>query len=251
MNTKSRNSRTIDQDEVKNFDRMASQWWDELGPFKPLHQLNPARIQFIREVILTHYQRESAQEITEPFSGLTILDIGCGGGLVTEPMARLGATVTGIDASSVAIQVATQHAQAMGLTIEYRCVETSQIVEESQGFDVVIALEIVEHVADVKLFLEDCMKLVKPGGCLIMSTLNRTWKSYLMAIIGAEYVLRWLPKGTHTWQKFITPAELTHQLRGVGLSVKLLKGLEFNPCRWSWSLGQNLDINYLVYAIKG
>jgi 2-polyprenyl-6-hydroxyphenyl methylase/3-demethylubiquinone-9 3-methyltransferase len=248
MNQKHTSNRTINFDEIENFDRLSSEWWDENGPFKPLHQLNPTRIHFIRDVILAHFARSMAHDT--PFEGLSVLDIGCGGGLVCEPLSRLGATVLGIDMGEKTIDVARHHAEQMGLSIQYRVASTSDLVLEKRKFDVVTALEVVEHVGDVPLFIQECAQLVRPGGSLIMSTLNRTYKSYLMAILGAEYILRWVPPGTHQWEKFLTPAELANYLRHEGIIIKELRGLEFNPITWSWSLGSDLAVNYLVYGAK-
>ncbi len=248
MNQQHTSDRTINYQEIHNFDRLAAEWWDETGPFKPLHQLNPTRIQFIRDVILSHFAIPSHR--SSLLDGVSILDLGCGGGLVCEPLARLGAKVIGVDAGEQTIAVASHHAKQMNLSIDYRVASSSDLVAEGQIFDVVLALEIVEHVADVGLFVQECARLVRPGGCLILSTLNRTWKSYVMAILGAEYILRWVPRGTHQWEKFITPAELADYVRQTGLIIQSIQGMEFNPFQWSWSLGQDLDVNYLMYAAK-
>jgi 2-polyprenyl-6-hydroxyphenyl methylase / 3-demethylubiquinone-9 3-methyltransferase len=248
MNQQNTSDRTINYEEIHNFDRMAAEWWDESGPFKPLHQLNPTRIQYIRDVILSHFSLPHHGRM--PFTDLSVLDLGCGGGLVCEPLARLGGNVTGVDAGAKTVEVARRHAAQMGLSIDYRVASSSDLVDEGCLFDVVLALEIVEHVADVSLFIQECARLVRPGGCLILSTINRTWKSYAMAILGAEYVLRWVPRGTHQWDKFLTPAELAEHVRHQGLDLKSIQGMEFNPLQWSWSLGSDLDVNYLMYAAK-
>lgn len=248
MNHQNSKDRTINHEEIHNFDSISSQWWDEEGPFKPLHQLNPTRIQFIREAILSHFS--IPMERATPLDGVSILDLGCGGGLVCEPLARLGGHVTGVDAGEKTIAAARHHAEEVGLAIQYRCASSSDLVEEGRLFDVVLALEIVEHVADVPLFIHECTKLVRPGGCLILSTINRTWKSYMMAILGAEYVLRWVPRGTHQWEKFLTPAELADHVRREGLVIKSIQGMEFNPFAWSWSLGKDVEVNYLMYAAE-
>jgi 2-polyprenyl-6-hydroxyphenyl methylase/3-demethylubiquinone-9 3-methyltransferase len=240
---------SIDISEIQRFSKIASQWWDENGPFKPLHQLNPTRIRYIRDCLLSHFQKEPSQD--KPLTGLTILDIGCGGGLVAEPLTRLGATVTGIDASQEAIEVATAHAAMMDLPITYICTSAEELTTKGKVFDVVLALEIVEHVADVPGFLKTCTQLVSPKGALILSTLNRTWKAYAFAIVGAEYIMRLLPKGTHDWDKFLTPAELATTLRPLGFSFADLKGMSYTPLKEQWHLTTDLDVNYLGYAKRG
>lgn len=237
---------SIDTSEIQRFSKISSQWWDENGPFKPLHQLNPTRIQYIRDCLATHFQRDMKKN--KPLEGLTILDIGCGGGLVAEPLTRLGATVTGIDASEEAIEVATAHAAVMDLPITYNCTTAEELVTKSKTFDVVLALEIVEHVADVPGFLSTCTKLVAPRGNIILSTLNRTWKAYAFAIVGAEYILRMLPVGTHDWNKFLSPAELAAILRPLGFSFVNLRGMTYGPLTRKWRLTGDLDVNYLGYA---
>lgn len=243
MSPKNSHSTTIDPEEVSQFSKISDTWWDEKGPFKPLHDLNPTRLRFIRNTLVEHFQRDGTS--LTPLEGLRILDIGCGGGLVAEPLTRLGATVTGIDASEEGINAAKLHATAMDLAITYRCLSAEQLVEEGATFDAVLALEIVEHVADVPAFLEMCSRLVAPKGVLILSTLNRTCWSYLGAIIGAEYILRWVPQGTHDWNKFLTPAELSNALRPLGFHFTDLKGLTFSPLKRDWSLTGDLSINYI------
>jgi 2-polyprenyl-6-hydroxyphenyl methylase/3-demethylubiquinone-9 3-methyltransferase len=238
---------SIDIEEIQRFSKISAQWWDEEGPFKPLHQLNPTRLIYIRKCIKTHFQRDQRSSL----EGLSILDIGCGGGLITEPLTRLGATVTGIDASAQTIEVAQAHAHLMDLSITYTCTTAEDIASTNQQFDVVLALEIVEHVHDVPGFLATCTHLVAPGGMLILSTLNRTWKSYIVAIVGAEYILRWLPQGTHDWTKFLEPAELAHYLRPLGFSFEDLRGLSYAPLSRQWSLSSDLSVNYLGYAVRG
>lgn len=237
---------SIDAGEIQRFSKISSQWWDENGPFKPLHRLNPIRIQYIRDCLITHFQRKVLDSM--PFKELTVLDIGCGGGLVAEPLTRLGAMVTGIDASKQAIDVATAHATLMDLSITYQCTSAEEVAAAGQTFDVVLALEIVEHVCDVAAFLKTCTQLVTPGGVLILSTLNRTCKSYALAIVGAEYLLQMLPKGTHDWQKFLSPAELAHILRPLGFSFADLQGLSYTPFKDEWSLSMDLSVNFLGYV---
>ena len=240
---------SIDTSEIQRFSKISSQWWDENGPFKPLHQLNPTRLQYIRDCLISHFQRRSTKD--KPLSGLSILDIGCGGGLVAEPLTRLGASVMGIDASAQAIEVAKAHATMMDLAVTYECLSAEDLNAKGQTFDVVLALEIVEHVADVAGFLKTCTQLVAPGGALLLSTLNRTWKSYAVAIVGAEYIMGLLPKGTHDWHKFLSPAELATHLRPLGFSFADLKGMSYTPLKDQWHLSRDLEVNYLGYAKKG
>lgn len=237
---------TIDASDVARFTAIASEWWDERGKFAPLHRLNPARIEYIRDHVAQHFGRPN--DPTSPLKGLRLLDVGCGGGLISEPMARLGAQVTGIDAGEENIQVAITHAQASGLTIDYRCTTAEALASDTQ-FDVVLALEIIEHVANPSLFYDALAALVKPGGLLILSTLNRTAKSYLMAIIGAEVVLRWLPRGTHDWNRFIKPSEMATELIRRRFILVDTSGLVFNPLRQKFHINSNdLDVNYLMVA---
>ena len=241
-------TQTVDAEDVARFSAIAEEWWDENGKFKPLHRIGPVRLKYIRDRICAHYSRDS--ETMKSLAGLTLLDIGCGGGLMSEPLSRLGAAVTGIDASDKNIAVASLHAEKMGLTVEYKC-SAPESLNPSEKFDVVLALEIVEHVADVQEFLKACVALVKPGGLIIMSTLNRTIKSYGLAIIGAEYVLRWLPRGTHQWQKFLKPSELCAALRREGMHIDHMSGMAFNSFRNEWHLSDtDLDVNYLLSATK-
>jgi 2-polyprenyl-6-hydroxyphenyl methylase/3-demethylubiquinone-9 3-methyltransferase len=245
-------SSSVDPEEIKRFSRIADEWWDPQGKFKPLHALNPARIAYIRDRILEHFQRPGVRgQGSGVFEGLTLIDIGCGGGLISEPMARLGATTTGIDAGEKNIHVAALHAEQSGLAITYRAIPAETLAAEGTQFDVVLALEIIEHVADVTAFLHAVTTLVKPGGLLIMSTLNRTAKSYVMAILGAEYVLRWLPVGTHSWKKFLRPSELASALRAQGLVIGDMAGLVLNPLKMQWEINaRDLDVNYLITATK-
>jgi 2-polyprenyl-6-hydroxyphenyl methylase/3-demethylubiquinone-9 3-methyltransferase len=237
---------SIDDAEIQRFSKIAGQWWDEQGPFKPLHQLNPTRLQYIRDCLIAHFQRNQGNH--PPLDGLKILDIGCGGGLVAEPLTRMGAHVTGIDAGQEAIDVAIAHGKLMKLDINYICTTAEELAPKKQKYDVVLALEIVEHVADVGAFLRTCVELIAPGGALILSTLNRTTKSYAFAIVGAEYIMRMLPVGTHEWDKFQTPAELAAHLRPLGFEFASLKGLSYCPITSKWSLSNDLDINYMGCA---
>lgn len=238
---------SIDPAEVAKFQAMAAEWWDPQGKFKPLHMLNPTRLDYVAAQIAGQFGRD--RDAALPFQGLTILDIGCGGGLMAEPMARLGATVTGADAATGNIAVASLHAQDQGLAIDYRATTSEALAAEGHRYDVVMALEIVEHVADPAQFIATCRDLVKPGGLLIQSTLNRTAKSFGAAIIGAEWIMRWLPKGTHDWRRFITPDELARMTEASGLAVLDRCGMVFNPLGWSWSLSpRDLSVNYAMTA---
>ncbi len=238
---------TIDAEDVARFSAIAEEWWDPKGKFKPLHAIGPARIGFIKQHIEQHFSTQPAT----PKAKLSLLDIGCGGGLIAEPMARLGLNVTAIDASDKNIAVAKLHAEQSGLSIHYHSTTAEDLASTKQTFNVVLALEIVEHVADVDLFLRAISSLVAPGGLLVMSTLNRTAKSYAMAIIGAEYILRLLPRGTHSWKQFIKPSELTRGLTHCGMHVTDIKGLTLNPIKWEWSLHTtDFDVNYLLAATK-
>jgi len=240
---------TIDPSEVAKFEAMAAEWWDTNGKFKPLHMLNPCRLDYITSQIAAEFDRDL--NTPRAFEGLRILDIGCGGGLLSEPMARLGATVVGADAAERNIPVAQVHAEQMGLDIDYRHTTAEALVEVGEQFDAVLNMEVVEHVADPLNFLTACQQLLKPGGLMVCSTLNRNPKSYLMAIIGAEHIMRWLPKGTHEWSKFITPDELFAFLENAGLTPVDRKGFVFNPLGWSWSISdRDLSVNYVTASTK-
>lgn len=240
---------TIDPAEVAKFEAMAAEWWDPNGKFKPLHMLNPCRLDYITSQIAAEFDRDL--NAGAPFSGLRILDIGCGGGLLSEPMARLGATVVGADAAERNIPVAQVHAEQSGLTIDYRNTTAEAIAAAGEQFDIVLNMEVVEHVADPLAYLTACQTLLKPGGLHICSTINRNAKSFAMAIVGAEYVMRWLPKGTHEWNKFITPDELFDVLEKAGLSPVDRKGFVFNPVSWQWALSpKDLSVNYVTASVK-
>jgi len=240
---------TINPAEIAKFEAMATEWWDPEGKFKPLHMLNPCRLDYIVAQIAAEFDRDPKSP--SPFSGLRILDIGCGGGLLSEPMARLGASVVGADAAPRNIPVAALHAEQGGLVIDYRVTTAEALVAAGEAFDVVLNMEVVEHVEDPQIYLTACQHLLKPGGLMICSTLNRNPKSFLMAIIGAEWVMRWLPKGTHDWQKFITPDELYVLIRAAGLDPVDRKGFVFNPLQWSWSLSdRDLSCNYVTASLK-
>ena len=240
---------TIDPQEVEKFEAMASEWCDSDGKFKPLHMLNPTRLDYIVDQIAAEFTRDITANL--PFNGLKILDIGCGGGLLSEPMARLGANVVGADAAERNIPVAKIHAQNSGLEIDYRHTSAEEIAKTSEKFDVVLNMEVIEHVADPLGFLTACKQLLKPNGLMLCSTINRNPKSYLMAIIGAEHVMRWLPKGTHDWNKFITPDELFDLLKNAGFTPVDRKGFVFNPLKWSWAISnQDLSVNYVTASIN-
>lgn len=240
---------SIDPDEVAQFSRIAEEWWDETGKFRPLHQINPVRIRYIKQQLCARFKRD-ANTLT-PFEGLSLLDIGCGGGLICEPMARLGAQVVGVDASPRNIHVATLHAEQSGLSITYRAATAEALVEEQARYDVVLALEIIEHVNEPMAFIASCAALVKPGGMVVMTTINRSAKAYAFAIVGAEYVLRLLPKGTHQWQKFIKPSEMAAGFRAAGLEVADITGMTLNPFKREWQMNpKDLAVNYLMLGHK-
>jgi len=238
---------TIDDADVARFSAIADEWWDARGKFAPLHRLNPARIGYLRDQMLRHFHRVG--ESATPLNNLSLVDIGCGGGLIAEPMARLGAKVTGIDASPTNINVASLHAKTSSLAIDYQATTAEDLAQTGAQFDVVLALEIIEHVADTSLFYDAITQLVKPDGMLILSTLNRTAKSYAMAIVGAEYVMRWLPRGTHQWSQFIKPSEMAESLTRRDFVVDDVNGLVFEPLNWRFGLNpKDLDVNYLMVA---
>lgn len=240
---------TVDPSEIAKFEAMAAEWWDPNGKFKPLHMLNPCRLDYITTQIAAEYDRDLDQP--EPFKGLRILDIGCGGGLLCEPMARLGATVVGVDAAGGNIPVAQAHARHSGLEIDYRHTTAEALADAGESFDVVLNMEVVEHVADPLAYLTACQHLLRTGGLHLCSTINRNAKSFAAAIVGAEYIMRWLPKGTHDWAKFITPDELYDLLRKAGLDPVDRKGFQFNPVSWRWSLSdRDLSVNYVTASLK-
>ncbi len=240
---------TIDPAEVAKFERMAAEWWDPNGKFKPLHMLNPCRLDYITAQIAAEFGRDPAAD--RPFAGLRLLDIGCGGGLLSEPMARLGARVTGADAAARNIPVAALHAAQSGLAIDYRHTTAEALAEAGERFDVVLNMEVVEHVPDPAAYLAVCARLLNPGGLMICSTINRTAKSFALAIVGAEWVMRWLPKGTHDWRRFLRPDELGAHLRAAGLDPVDRKGFVFDPLGWSWSISdRDLSVNYVTTSVR-
>lgn len=245
---KDQDKSSVNQEEINHFAADSAEWWDENGPFKPLHRLNPTRLSYIRDQICAHFNRTDS---LKPFTGLDILDIGCGGGLVCEPMARLGANVTGADADAQAIDIAQTHAKLGELDIIYRAAPAETLLKEGKKFDVVLALEIVEHVDNVQDFVQSCADLCKPGGMIIFSTLNRTPKSFALGIIAAERILRWVPKGTHQWKKFLRPSELATLIQNIDARPDNMSGLIFNPLKGSFELSErDIDVNYFMTAVK-
>jgi len=248
MDQRHKSAGTIDPDEVARFSRIAGQWWDARGPMAALHKLNPVRLGYIRDQTAAHFNRDPAR--LDSLSGLRIVDIGCGGGVLSEPLARLGASVTGADPAENNIAAAQHHAAQGGLSIDYRAITAEALAEASEAFDVVLAMEVVEHVADFNLFIETVSALVKPGGLMFVATLNRTVKSFALAIVGAEYILRWLPRGTHQWDKFITPDELEIALEQSGLRLIGETGVIYNLFADRFQLSTDMDANYMVVAEK-
>jgi 2-polyprenyl-6-hydroxyphenyl methylase/3-demethylubiquinone-9 3-methyltransferase len=241
-------SATVDPAEITRFAAQAQVWWDPSGSFRALHRINPLRLGFIRQQLQTHFRREPSS--LRPFEGLRLLDIGCGGGLAAEPMARLGFAVTGIDAGAEAIEAARAHAEAMGIAIDYRIGAAESLAEMGERFDVVLALEVIEHVADPAAFFAAVGALVGPGGAFIGATINRTARSFALAIVGGEYIFHWLPPGTHDWRKFLRPSEFVLGLRRTGLLATRLSGVVYDPLRGEWSLSPDLRVNYMVAAVR-
>lgn len=240
---------SIDAAELAKFEAMASEWWDPHGKFRPLHLMNPVRLDYVTAQIAAQFGRD--RDAQGPFSGLKLLDIGCGGGLLAEPMARLGADVVGVDAVAQNIEVARLHASGQDLAIDYRCTTAEALSDAGERFDAVLALEIIEHVADPAAFMATCAELVRPGGLVIVSTLNRTAKCFAMAIVGAEWVLRWLPRGTHDWSRFITPDELDQMMRAAGLDPVDRRGMVYEPISRGWSLSdRDLGCNYIATGVR-
>jgi 2-polyprenyl-6-hydroxyphenyl methylase / 3-demethylubiquinone-9 3-methyltransferase len=239
---------TIDQDEIARFSRHAGQWWDAGGPMAALHKFNPVRLAYIRDRAAAHFSRDASR--LDSLAGLRILDIGCGGGILSEPLARLGAAMVGADPSGSNIAVAQQHAAQSGLKIDYRNTTAEALAAAGETFDIVLAMEVVEHVADVGLFVELAASMVKPAGLMFVATLNRTVKSFALAIVGAEYILRWLPRGTHQWDKFVTPNELEIAIEQSGFRVSHETGVVYNLLADRWQLSTDMDVNYMVAAEK-
>ena len=240
---------SADPQEIAKFEAMASEWWSADGKFRPLHMLNPCRLDYILDQVCAEFQR--VRRDAKPLRELKLVDIGCGGGLICEPMARLGADVTGVDASEASIGAAKAHAEQSGLDIRYQCSTAESLVEQGESFDVVLAMEVIEHVPDPGAFVGACAALLKPGGLMICSTINRTARSFVMAIVGAEYVLRWLPRGTHDWRRFLAPAELDKLMVAAGLEPLDCKGLVFSPISRSWSISfRDTSVNYVSACIR-
>jgi len=240
---------SVDPREMESFSRMAHDWWNPDGMFRPLHVMNGARIDMIKQAVCDHFDRDPG--IERPLDGLRLLDIGCGGGLLCEPMVRLGATVTGVDALERNVKTAKTHAEQMGVEVDYRHGTIEQMVEAGEpGFDVVLNMEVIEHVAIPRDFIADCAAMVRPGGIMTCSTINRTLKAFAFAIVGAEYILRWLPRGTHQYDKLVRPQELQNYLNAAGLTVEQVIGMSLNPITESWRIGDDLSINYVTVATK-
>jgi 2-polyprenyl-6-hydroxyphenyl methylase/3-demethylubiquinone-9 3-methyltransferase len=240
---------SVDQAEIAKFEAMAEEWWDETGKFRPLHMLNPCRLAYAVAQIAAEHGRDP--RAPRPFAGLRLLDIGCGGGLLSEPMARLGAEVVGADASERNIAAARLHARRMGLAIDYRATTAEALAAAGESFDAVLNMEVVEHVSDPEAYIAACAGLLRPGGVMLTSTINRTARSFALAIVGAEHLLRWLPCGTHDWRRFLTPAELEAMLTRAGLVPLDAKGFVFSPLAWEWRISDHdLAVNYVMTAVK-
>jgi 2-polyprenyl-6-hydroxyphenyl methylase / 3-demethylubiquinone-9 3-methyltransferase len=242
------NTSTVDNAEVKHFDAMAESWWSPRGDMRTLHMINPVRLAYIRDAACRHFKRDPKR--LDCLTGLRFLDIGCGGGLLCEPMARLGAEVVGADASATNIEVAKLHAAEVGVTVDYRATTAEDLAAAGEKFDVILNMEVVEHVADIDLFVAKCGAMLKPGGIMFVATINRTLKALGLAIIGAEYVLRWLPRGTHQFGKLVRPDELEKALAGAGLTIIDRTGVTYNPLADRWQRSKDMDVNYMVLAEK-
>jgi 2-polyprenyl-6-hydroxyphenyl methylase/3-demethylubiquinone-9 3-methyltransferase len=240
---------TIDEAEIARFSALAETWWDPRGKMAVLHKFNPVRLAYVRDAACRRFERDAKQ--LDCLKGLRILDIGCGGGVLSEPLARLGAAVTGADPAEKNIAAAKVHAEQGGLSIDYRATTAEALADAGERFDIVLAMEVVEHVADVKLFVARCAEMVKPGGLMIAATINRTMKSFALAIVGAEYVLRWLPRGTHSWDKFVTPDELEIAMERAGIRTTDERGVIYNLLADRWELSTDTDVNYMVLGERG
>ncbi|HYE48491.1 MAG TPA: bifunctional 2-polyprenyl-6-hydroxyphenol methylase/3-demethylubiquinol 3-O-methyltransferase UbiG [Azospirillaceae bacterium] len=240
---------TIDPEEVRRFGAIAAEWWDPMGKFRPLHRLNPIRLAYIRDALCARYGRDPLSP--RPLAGLRLVDVGCGGGLLSEPLSRMGAEVVGVDAAEENVKTAAAHAAQTGAAVDYRHTTAEALAAAGETFDAVVAMEIIEHVADVALFLRSCAALMRPEGVLFLATLNRTPKSFALGIVAAEYVLGWLPRGTHDWKRFLRPSEIAAGLRPLGLGVRDLAGITYDPLRDRFSLDRrDLDVNYMLWATR-
>lgn len=239
---------TIDPREIAHFTALAAEWWNPTGKFRPLHKFNPVRLTYVRDRIAARFGRDPRS--TAPLAGLRVLDIGCGGGLLSEPMARMGADVVGADASATNIEVARIHAAESGVAVDYRATTAEDLAAAGESFDVVLNMEVVEHVSDVDLFLKSCAAMVRPGGLMVVATINRTPKALALAIVGAEYVLRWLPRGTHKYEKLVRPEEIERPVNAAGMTVIDRTGVFFNPLQDRWNLSRDMDVNYMLLAAR-
>jgi 2-polyprenyl-6-hydroxyphenyl methylase/3-demethylubiquinone-9 3-methyltransferase len=248
VNARKSGASTVDADEVARFSALAAEWWDPRGKMATLHKFNPVRLGYIRDAACRAFERDAKR--IDCLKGLRILDIGCGGGILSEPLARLGAEMVGADPSEMNIEAAKAHAAQSGVAVDYRATTAEALADAGERFDVVLAMEVVEHVADVNLFVKRCAEMVKPEGLMVAATINRTLKSFALAIVGAEYVLRWLPRGTHQWDKFVTPNELEIALTQGGLSVMDETGVIYNLVADRWQLASDMDVNYMLLAAR-
>ncbi len=239
---------TVDRDEMARFAALARDWWDPRGPMRPLHEMNPERLRYIRRWLCNHFDLSTSA--TRPLDGLRILDLGCGGGVVSEPLARLGADLVAVDAQPDTIEIARRHAREAGLEIDFRCTTAEALTEQGAEFDAIVSMEVLEHVADLQGFVQTCGQLLRPGGAIVLSTLNRTAKSFLFGIAVAEHLLRLLPVGTHEFEKFVRPAELIRHARNAGLDMRDFTGLGYAPLDRRWRLSRDLSVNYLAYGVK-
>jgi 2-polyprenyl-6-hydroxyphenyl methylase/3-demethylubiquinone-9 3-methyltransferase len=239
---------TVDHDEIARFDNLAKQWWDSDGPMRALHRLNPVRLAYIRDRICWHFGSDPLT--TKPLAGLRVLDMGCGAGLLSEPLRRLGADVVGVDAASEVIDVARHHAETVELDIDYRQITAEELADAGERFDAVVAMEILEHVSDTGAFVNALGRMLPPQGILVAATLNRTLKSFALAIVGAEWILGWLPRGTHQWDKFLRPSEVARELRGAGFDVGDVTGVSFDATTGGWHTSTDTGVNYLLFATK-
>lgn len=248
VSERAQQSSSIDPQEIKRFSEIADSWWNPNGPFRPLHELNPVRLTYLRRHIDGHFQYDARS--VRPYHDLSVLDIGCGGGLLSEPLARLGARVTAIDADEEAIKVAVHHAKKTGLEIDYQCTSAEDLAASGKTFNLIIAMEIIEHVADLTTFSAAVGNLLAPGAALAMASINRTIKSFAFAIVGAEYILRWIPRGTHDWHNFVRPSEVSQLLRANELMITDITGINLNPLAGTWQESQDTSVNYMLFATK-